>query len=102
MLAERRIDPNYRSFIISSDSDEDGCPNIFYFHFPSASSLLEDATSRYVLSSDIDILVVTREDPAKMHAELWKNGVKEPFEVHIQPPENAHLYLKRGKFIEIS
>jgi len=60
------------------------------------------AEGRYVLSSDIDILIITREDPAKMHAELWKNGVKEPFEVHIQPPENAHLYLKRGKFIEIS
>jgi len=60
------------------------------------------AEGKYVLSSDIEILIVTREDPAKMHAELWKNGVKEPFEVHIQPPENAHLYLKRGKFIEIS
>jgi len=60
------------------------------------------AEGKYVLSSDIDVLIVTREDPARMHAELWKNGIKEPFEVHIQPPERAALYLKRGKFIEIS
>ncbi|RLF98277.1 MAG: hypothetical protein DRN47_05705 [Candidatus Wolframiiraptor sp.] len=37
-----------------------------------------------------------------LKSRLLENGVKEPFEVHIQPPENAHLYLKRGKFIEIS
>ena len=60
------------------------------------------AEGKYVLSSDIDILIITRENPAKIHAELWKNGIKEPFEIHIQPPEKAHLYLKRGKFIEIS
>ena len=60
------------------------------------------AEGRYVLSSDIDILIITREDPAKIRAELWKNGVKEPFEVHIQPPEKAYLYLRGGKFIEIS
>ena len=59
------------------------------------------AEGKHVLSSDIDILIVTREDPAKICTELWKNGIKEPFEVHIQPPEKAHLYLKRGKFVEI-
>ena len=30
------------------------------------------AEGKYVLSSDIDILIVTREDPAKIHADLWK------------------------------
>jgi len=59
------------------------------------------AEGKHVFSSDIDILIVTREDPAKISTELWKNGIKEPFEVHIQPPEKAHLYLKRGKFVKI-
>lgn len=31
------------------------------------------------LSSDSDILIVTKVDPAKVHLELWRAGVKEPF-----------------------
>lgn len=46
---------------------------------------------RYNYSSDIDVLVVTRVNPANVHLELWKNGVKDPFEVHVQTPEKPYF-----------
>lgn len=45
------------------------------------------AENTYTLSSDIDVLVVTRLDPGLVHLELWKSGIKDPFEIHVQHPK---------------
>ncbi|MEM3692595.1 MAG: nucleotidyltransferase domain-containing protein [Candidatus Bathyarchaeia archaeon] len=59
------------------------------------------AGGRYNYSSDIDILIVTKMEPKIIHAELWKRGIKEPFEIHIQPREKAYLYWMNAKLIRI-
>ena len=57
------------------------------------------AENKHTYSSDIDVLIVTNSEPARMHLELWKAGIKEPFQVHVQPPEKADLYRKRTKLV---
>lgn len=59
------------------------------------------AENRYNYSSDVDVLIITKAEPAKVHLELWKTGIKEPFEIHIQPPEKIDYYKKRAKLIKI-
>lgn len=59
------------------------------------------AEKTHTYSSDIDILVVTRLHPAKIHAELWKAEIREPFEIHVQTPEKAELYMAKTKLVEI-
>lgn len=59
------------------------------------------AQKNHTYSSDIDILVITRLHPAKIHAELWKAQISEPFEIHVQTPEKAELYKARTKLVEI-
>jgi predicted nucleotidyltransferase len=56
--------------------------------------------NRNTYSSDIDVLIVTRKDPAKFHLELWRAGIGEPFEIHIQPPERMGLYSSKLKRIQ--
>lgn len=51
---------------------------------------------RYLLSSDIDVLVVTDLNPGLVLAELWGNGVKEQFEIHVV--KHSHWnYTKRDQ-----
>jgi len=52
-------------------------------------------------SSDIDILIITRLHPAKIHSELWKAGIKEPFEIHVHSPEKADFFKTRTKLVRI-
>lgn len=59
------------------------------------------AEKRHNYSSDIDILVITKTKPAKIHLELWKAGIKEPFEIHVHSPEKAHFYKTRTKLVKI-
>lgn len=59
------------------------------------------AENRYTYSSDVDVLIVTRIEPARVHFELWKSGIKEPFEIHIQPTEKVDLYRRRAKLVKI-
>jgi len=33
------------------------------------------AENRHTYSSDLDVLILTRTEPAKVHVELWKAGV---------------------------
>lgn len=58
------------------------------------------AENNYNYSSDIDILVITNLYPAKIHAELWKRGIKDPFEIHVYSPEKASFF-KRAKLKKI-
>lgn len=59
------------------------------------------AEKRYMYSSDIDVLVVTKAEPARVHFELWKSGIKDPFEIHVQPPEKIGPYKRRAKLVKI-
>lgn len=52
------------------------------------------AEKRYNYSSDIDILIITKLHPAQIHAELWKAGIKDPFEIHVHTPEKAAFFKK--------
>ena len=54
-----------------------------------------------IITQAIDILVVTETPPAKVLSELWKAGIKEPFEVHVHLPEKAALYKDRAKLLRI-
>jgi len=52
-------------------------------------------------SSDIDILVITNVYPAKIHAELWEAGIKEPFEIHIHNRKEAEFFTRRASLKKI-
>lgn len=57
------------------------------------------AEGRHTYSSDIDVLIVTDLEPAKVHFELWKAGIREPFEIHVQPQEMVPLYKRRARLV---
>ncbi len=59
------------------------------------------AEGEYNYSSDIDILIITELPPAKIHSKLWKAGIKEPFEIHVHPPEKAVFYKSKAKLLKI-
>lgn len=59
------------------------------------------AQKKHNYSSDIDILIITNQKPAEIHMELWKAGIKEPFQIHIQTKQKAQLYKKTTKLIKI-
>jgi predicted nucleotidyltransferase len=52
-------------------------------------------------SSDIDILIITKLQPAIVHAELWKAGIKEPFEIHVHTQDEAEFFRNRAKLKRI-
>lgn len=58
------------------------------------------AEGNYNYSSDIDILIITNLYPANVNAELWKVGIKDPFEIHVYSPEKASFF-KRAKLKKI-
>ena len=58
------------------------------------------AEKRHTYSSDIDILIITKKDPARVQCELWKTGIKDPFEIHVQPPEKLQLYKTKAKLVK--
>jgi len=59
------------------------------------------AESRSNLASDIDILIVTKVNPAKVHFELWRAGVKEPFEIHVHTKDEATFYEGRVRLLKV-
>jgi len=58
------------------------------------------AEKRYTYSSDIDVLIITEKEPARVHYELWKAGIRDPFEIHVQPAEKLHLYKRKTKLVK--
>lgn len=60
------------------------------------------AEGRHLLSSDIDVLIVTDVQPGVVLAKLWEKGVKEPFEIHVTSKERLGLYKGRAKLVKIS
>lgn len=59
------------------------------------------AEGRYLLSSDIDILVVTGRSPGEVLAALWERGIKDPFEVHVVDENAFKVYARRAKLLRI-
>jgi len=53
------------------------------------------------LSSDIDILIITDKPREKIVTELWRNGISDPFEIHIHTVEYLDLFKKRAKLVKI-
>ena len=59
------------------------------------------AEGRYLLSSDIDVLVVTERSPSEVLAALWERGIKDPFEVHVVGRGAFEAYARRAKLLRI-
>ena len=59
------------------------------------------AEGRNLMSSDVDVLVVTNLPPGIVLSELWRRGIKDPFEVHVVTERTLKLYGKRGKLVEV-
>jgi len=59
------------------------------------------AEGKHLLSSDIDILVVSDKDPALILAELWRHGFKDPFEIHVVTRSMLEAYRRRARLIRI-
>ncbi|MFP3984605.1 MAG: nucleotidyltransferase domain-containing protein [Candidatus Bathyarchaeia archaeon] len=59
------------------------------------------AEKKHNYSSDIDILIITKLHPARVHSELWKAGIREPFEIHVHSPEKAVFYKTRTKLVKV-
>jgi len=59
------------------------------------------AEGRHLLSSDIDVLVVTDKPPAEVLKRLWEAGIKDPFEIHIATREELKLHKAKAKLIRI-
>ncbi len=60
------------------------------------------AEGKHTYSSDIDVLIITRLKPEIFHYRLWKEGIKPPFEIHVQPPENLKIYRRRSKLVKVA
>ena len=60
------------------------------------------AEGKYLLSSDIDILVVSDLHPGKIIAELWLNGIDDPFEIHVITRNMLETYKRRAKLIKLN
>ncbi len=60
------------------------------------------ADGRYLLSGDIDILVVTKLKPEEVIATLWSKGIGDPFEIHVVNEEMLKVYKSRAKLIELT
>jgi predicted nucleotidyltransferase len=50
------------------------------------------AKKEYVLTSDIDVLILTRLKPSEVIAKLRKEGFDEPFEFHVVDEKMFRLY----------
>ena len=74
----RKLDPKAEIFIFGSVADKN-----------------------YNYSSDIDILIITRVNPAKVHLKLWKAGIRDPFEIHVHSPEKFAFYKARTTLIKV-
>jgi predicted nucleotidyltransferase len=59
------------------------------------------AEGRSLPSSDVDVLIVTTLRPEQVLSEMWRNGVKEPFEIHVVPPSLLERYRARSKLVRL-
>ena len=86
--------PRYLEIIIDTVKSLDENARIYLFG--------SVAESRYLLSSDIDILVVTRLRPEEVIAALWNRGIRDPFEIHVVNEDLFEIYRKRARLMELT
>ncbi len=60
------------------------------------------AENKHLLSSDIDILVVTGKKPGEVLAELWREGIGDPFEIHVVTDDVVEVYRRRSTLVKIN
>ncbi|HDD26896.1 MAG TPA: nucleotidyltransferase domain-containing protein [Acidilobales archaeon] len=60
------------------------------------------AEGRYLLSSDIDVLVVTVRKPEEVISRLWEVGIGDPFEIHVITKEYLEIYKRRSKLVQVT
>ncbi|MGB9830536.1 MAG: nucleotidyltransferase domain-containing protein [Fervidicoccaceae archaeon] len=54
-----------------------------------------------LVSSDIDLLIVTSLPPEVVISKLWERGIKEPFEIHVVDREMFKYYLRKAKNLKM-
>jgi len=60
------------------------------------------AEGRHLISSDVDVLVVTdRLRPGEVIASLKDEGFDDPFEIHVIGSELLDLYARRSKLVRL-
>lgn len=60
------------------------------------------AEGRYLLSSDIDVLIVTNLKPSEVLSLLWEKGIKDPFEIHVVTKDGLELYRRRAHLVRVA
>lgn len=60
------------------------------------------AEGRHLLSSDVDVLIVTDLSPGEVLAALWERGIDDPFEVHVVKRNALEIYKARSRLIKIA
>jgi len=60
------------------------------------------AEGKHLLSSDIDILVVTGLNPGRVLATLWERGVGDPFEIHVVKRDMLEVYKARSTLVKVA
>ena len=60
------------------------------------------AERRYLLSSDIDVLIVTNLKPSEVLSLLWEKGIKDPFEIHVVTRDRLELYRRRAHLVRVA
>lgn len=97
--ARRRVEifknlSKYLEVIVRAVKELDGEARVYLF-----GSVVE---GRNPLSSDIDVLVVTKLKPGEVLAALWSKGIKSPFEIHVVDEEMFKVYERRTKLVELT
>ena len=59
------------------------------------------AEGRGNLASDIDVLIVTELKPELVLSELWRAGIKDPFEIHIHRRKDLSAFKRRGRLVRV-
>lgn len=83
--------PRYLELIVATAKEVDRNAEVYLFG--------SVAEGRHLLSSDIDVLVVTEAGPGEVLPRLWERGVGTPFEIHVVTRDALEIYRKRAKLI---
>ncbi len=84
----------YLKIIVETVKELDGDAEVYLF-----GSVTE---GKHLLSSDVDVLIVTNLPPGEVLSALWSRGIKDPFEVHVVTKEMLKIYRRRTKLVKIT
>ncbi|MGC9072335.1 MAG: nucleotidyltransferase domain-containing protein [Acidilobus sp.] len=59
------------------------------------------AEGRWLLSSDIDVLIVTDLRPEVVISRLWEAGLSDPFEFHVIERGWLDAYRRRARLVRV-